>query len=122
MQNLQAGSLQLTPARSERPVLTGLIVLSWCWAQGTCLHKQMLTNSASPFLSVAQSFPCEVICIVHNLQLPAENGDDSTDVQHVWLNRVISTPLQKGLAVLDVILQANLYCIKLFSNLPMSRQ
>lgn len=76
---------------------------------GESVHKFQTGRLAewSPFLSVTESFACEVICIIHDMELPAVDCDNSTNVQHVRLNGVVATSLEEGLPILDVILQVS---------------
>ena len=71
------------------------------------LKHDLEEGSSIPLLPVAEGFSGEIVCVVHNFQLPAVYGDHSANVQHVWLDGVISAAFEEGLPVLDVVLQVS---------------
>ena len=86
-----------------------LCKLNMIWLLSMCRLGTMWRHTLLPFLSVAETLSGELISVVYKLQLPAVDGDHSSNVQHISSDIVTPASFQECLAVLDVILQGIKY-------------
>lgn len=82
----------------------GVVKLDGLWMVRQAHRAGLSSQSYAPFLSIAQAFPCELVSIVYDPQLPAVDCNYCSDIQHVSCDLLITTALEERLAVLDVIL------------------